>query len=443
MDFSDQPRMSYAPVGAPPRAARLPLGAVAVGFDSALRIDELLGGERLEEPDLLGLPLERAIGAADDAALRRAAMQALDGRVVTTTCTRVDHARELIVRLGPDPARPGSGNAVWFELSGGLGAGSERERSEELLMISEAIRELARALEPDEVRRTACEAAIALSSAEAAILLELDPETDQLRATAAVGIDATSIALPLQESSGAVMAMRTNTARLSPDTSSELEGARAVLAPTGLASVLWQPIARGRSVRAILAAGWRWRVDSVHPRSARMMEVIAVEAAVAIDRANAFDRLVAMVRRDPITGLANRRAWEEELGRELARAARARTELAIVAIELDDLDAYAEGGNPLVDQLLQTLARQWGPLIRATDTLAHFDSGEFGLLLPDCGPARAQALLQRLRAAGASGFCAGVASWDGSEGSETLMARADRALQEARSHGPQVTSTAR
>lgn len=59
-----------------------------------------------------------------------------------------------------------------------------------------------------------------------------------------------------------------------------------------------------------------------------VLELLAGEAAVAFDRAAAIERLTGLARTDPLTELSNRRAFEDELSRELARAERTGQQLS-------------------------------------------------------------------------------------------------------------------
>jgi predicted signal transduction protein with EAL and GGDEF domain len=75
--------------------------------------------------------------------------------------------------------------------------------------------------------------------------------------------------------------------------------------------------------------------------------------------------------------------------------------------------------------------------MRRTDLLARYGGEEFAVLLRDCTPIRAVMVLDELRAVNPDGhtFSAGIAEWDGQEGPERLVGRADRALDEAKYAG--------
>ena len=111
--------------------------------------------------------------------------------------------------------------------------------------------------------------------------------------------------------------------------------------------------------------------------------------------------LAEVARTDDLTGLPNRRAWDEALERELARAQRdvdARSASAIV--DLDRFKDYNDvHGHQAGDRLLKQLAAAWGAELRATDVLARYGGEEFALALPGCDLDDAGLLVERLRAA--------------------------------------------
>jgi diguanylate cyclase (GGDEF)-like protein/PAS domain S-box-containing protein len=141
---------------------------------------------------------------------------------------------------------------------------------------------------------------------------------------------------------------------------------------------------------------------------------------------------------DALTGLPNRRAWDQELHRELARAGREGTPLAVAIVDLDHFKRFNDAhGHPAGDALLAQAATLWRRDLRETDTLARYGGEEFALALPGSPPQQAHATLERLVAAtpGGQTVSAGLAMWDGAEDAEALLARADAALYAAKNAG--------
>jgi diguanylate cyclase (GGDEF)-like protein len=147
---------------------------------------------------------------------------------------------------------------------------------------------------------------------------------------------------------------------------------------------------------------------------------------------------------DELTGLPNRRRWDDELPRALAVARRHGRPLCAAIIDLDHFKRFNDAfGHLAGDDLLRSLAAAWLPFLRPDDLLARYGGEEFALLLPGCREDEAEAILDRLRAATPKGqsFSAGVSSWDGIELPEELLERTDRALYEAKRGGRARTVT--
>jgi len=152
---------------------------------------------------------------------------------------------------------------------------------------------------------------------------------------------------------------------------------------------------------------------------------------------SAQDELEHLAHHDPLTGVANRRLFEKVLTRELARAKRHGTPLAVVALDFDKFKEYNdEHGHAAGDQLLQIATSGWARVLRTEDLIARLGGDEFVALLPDCPPTEAERTAQRLcsHLPLSCTCCAGIASWEGHESAEELLARADAALYEAKEH---------
>jgi diguanylate cyclase (GGDEF)-like protein/PAS domain S-box-containing protein len=160
-------------------------------------------------------------------------------------------------------------------------------------------------------------------------------------------------------------------------------------------------------------------------------------------RARAFALLEATAATDSLTGLANRRAWDETLERELPRAARDGTPVCVVMLDLDHFKAYNdEHGHRQGDHFLRRCAVVWRGKLRPSDVLARYGGEEFALCLPRCRAAEAVALVDRLRSTTPNErtCSAGVAEWDGQESIDRLFGRADRALYDAKAGGRNRTA---
>ena len=137
---------------------------------------------------------------------------------------------------------------------------------------------------------------------------------------------------------------------------------------------------------------------------------------------------------DELTGLANRRAWQELLTRELGVAARIGKPLSVVLIDLDFFKDYNDKHGHLAgDRLLLATTSAWHHVLRESDVLARWGGDEFSLLLPACGAGQALDVIERLRAACSDlQFSAGVAEWRPGHTAQELLTAADEALYKAK-----------
>lgn len=110
--------------------------------------------------------------------------------------------------------------------------------------------------------------------------------------------------------------------------------------------------------------------------------------------------LQALAHTDKLTGLANRRRFDELLEHELLRARRGRTPLALVLLDVDHFKGYNDVyGHPAGDTCLQAVARVLaGRLNRNDDVAARYGGEEFAVILPHTEPAGALAVAERIRA---------------------------------------------
>ncbi len=132
---------------------------------------------------------------------------------------------------------------------------------------------------------------------------------------------------------------------------------------------------------------------------------------------------------DPLTGLANRRAWQAAADRALAHALRSDEPFTVVLIDLDDFkavnDQYGHGAG---DALLQALAGAWSAQLRMSDLLGRYGGDEFVLSLPGTDAARTEDLLARLRGAHPAAWSAGTATARSGDTLADLLVRADSEL---------------
>jgi diguanylate cyclase (GGDEF)-like protein len=154
--------------------------------------------------------------------------------------------------------------------------------------------------------------------------------------------------------------------------------------------------------------------------------------------------------RDPLTGLYNRRYMEESLTRELRRAARKKTELGVMMLDVDHFKQFNDTfGHEAGDAVLRSLGNLLRTQFRAEDIVCRYGGEEFTVILPDTSLQLTQQRAEELREAakrelvqlrgqslGAVSLSIGVASFPANGAtSETLLGAADAALYRAKEAG--------
>jgi diguanylate cyclase (GGDEF)-like protein/PAS domain S-box-containing protein len=143
---------------------------------------------------------------------------------------------------------------------------------------------------------------------------------------------------------------------------------------------------------------------------------------------------------DALTGLLNRRRFDDELRRERARVRRSGGRSAVLLLDLDGFKAVNDRhGHAAGDRLLKRIAGALRSELREVDVVARIGGDEFAVLLPDADPAGARATAEKLeRAVARNGRVAdsrvtasvGVAPVDPDQPADRSLAAADRAMYE-------------
>ena len=187
------------------------------------------------------------------------------------------------------------------------------------------------------------------------------------------------------------------------------------------------------------------------PSDAAALSAYAGHAAIALSNARLVERLERQAAEDPLTGLANQRAFHRECEKEFSRIERAESEVSLVMLDLDHFKAINDAhGHPYGDQVLIAVADALRAAVRVHDTVARLGGEEFAILLPDADADAAYQFAERARRAIARipvaqtplACSAGVATTSSAGSSpRELLECADRALYEAKRLGRDRTSS--
>lgn len=144
------------------------------------------------------------------------------------------------------------------------------------------------------------------------------------------------------------------------------------------------------------------------------------------------ERLALDAATDVLTGLSNRRAWNDLLAREEERCRRYGHPAAVLVADLDGLKELNDSaGHAAGDLLLERAGQALQSAARETDLVARLGGDEFGILAVECDRAGATALLERTRAAlleaGVSASV-GMAPREAGTGLQAAWERADLAM---------------
>ncbi len=201
----------------------------------------------------------------------------------------------------------------------------------------------------------------------------------------------------------------------------------------------------------------RTRTRVLHRRQ-HQLETVVHERTSALQDANlkleqANERLEALSAQDPLTGVGNRRMFDEVLEREWRRAQRSGQPLSLLMVDIDSFKPYNDAyGHKRGDECLSQVASALSSSAnRASDLVARYGGEEFAVILPATSSAGATAIAEALRmkvealmipheASATARFVTisiGVGTGVPQEGSPSgyLIERADKALYLAKQEG--------
>lgn len=157
------------------------------------------------------------------------------------------------------------------------------------------------------------------------------------------------------------------------------------------------------------------------------------------------EELRALSVTDSLTGIHNRRYFQERLTTEMARVERGGGELSVIMLDIDHFKRINDQhGHAVGDRVLQAVCERIGRRLRRTDVFCRLGGEEFMVLCPDIDGEQAHVLAlelwQGLRSSpidevGIVTASFGIASWRAGEGADALLLRADSGVYAAKQAG--------
>ena len=173
-----------------------------------------------------------------------------------------------------------------------------------------------------------------------------------------------------------------------------------------------------------------------------LLAASAERVTLALRTADLMAEVERLATHDALTGLANRRLFDETLLREVARARRTGAPLALAVVDVDHFKAVNdEHGHQVGDEVLRELAAALRQVVRTDDLVARYGGEEFVVLATNATVDDAVVLAERLRAAARTvsvvpvTISVGVAGLPAEGDGEVMVAAADAALYRAKAAG--------
>ncbi len=294
----------------------------------------------------------------------------------------------------------------------------------------------------DEMLRTVVEEALALTGADAAVVELPEGEDMVYRAVAGSAEPYFGLRLP-QDGSASGYCLATAEPLVVLDTETDDRVNRDACREVGAGSMVIAPLihaGRPAGVLKVYAAG----AGAVGENEARVLGLLGNVIGTGLARAELLTTMTEHAVTDALTGLANRRSWDEQLARAIAHAERTHETLSVAVCDVNGLKEINDrSGHAAGDELLRGLAARWRADARAADFIARIGGDEFAIMLPGADEAGAHDVVERLIRSLPDGTSVafGVAEWDLREDADDLMSRADLRMYDEKRRGKARTSS--
>jgi len=222
-------------------------------------------------------------------------------------------------------------------------------------------------------------------------------EGEVLRLGTALGYSNDMIIYEIPVSSGVIgRTVRTRQTQFVPDVSTDPDFLRAAYE---VKSEICVPLLKEGNVLGVLNLESNGDV-SLDENDVNLMNALAGPVAIAIDNARLHAEMRLMALTDPLSGLANRRSFDDRLDAEILRAQRYGHPVSLIIMDLDSFKEFNDRwGHPAGDERLREIGNLLHDNVREPDVAARYGGEEFAVILPNTPKDGAIALAERLRLA--------------------------------------------
>ncbi|MCI0528587.1 MAG: diguanylate cyclase, partial [Nitrospira sp.] len=263
-----------------------------------------------------------------------------------------------------------------------------KDRQKDLTVINEIIQGVTSPLESEKLFDAILGKCTELLEAEQGSLLLFDPETQELSVKAIKGLNKKIVELirikPGEGISGSVFV--DEEPMIVQDIETDHRTLREGHPRYKSKSLISFPLKLDRGSIGVLNITDKISGEAFTEEDAQLLSTIATYAVVAIERSEFYRRSEELKKisiTDSLTGLLNRRYFQERLAEELERSKRHRLPLSLIIMDIDDFKSFNDRlGHLAGDEALKTTARTLRNSIRAIDVAARYGGEEFTVILP-------------------------------------------------------------
>ncbi len=195
------------------------------------------------------------------------------------------------------------------------------------------------------------------------------------------------------------------------------------------------------AIEAMESGAYGYITKPLNSAEIRIVVERAVERFFLLSAGDEKDYFVDLAVRDGLTGLFNRRYFNELINLEFNRIRRNPAALSLLMLDIDNFKNYNDTqGHPAGDELLKNAAKVFNNSVRTMDIVCRYGGEEFIIILPQTDKKSAQIIAERLRVQVAlylpTTVSIGIAtSPEDAQEIEQLIQKADGALYQAKKTG--------